>query len=82
MRAARAQRVVIRALFEMTSINTAALQAHLLTHHRVCAPCNSSQRIFMAVGPLLFFWKIFARRPMTGQPAGETERTEAVTCPG
>lgn len=74
---------VIRALFEVNSINTAATpRAHLVTHHRVCAPCNSSQRIFMAVGLLLFFRKIFARRPMTGQPAGETERTEAVTCPG
>lgn len=70
---------VIRALFEVSCINTAATpRAHFVTHHRVCAPCNSSQRIFMAVG-LLYFRKIFARRPMTGQPAGETERTEAVT---
>lgn len=75
--------VVIRALFEMTSINKAATPlAHLLTLRLVRHPYNSTERIFMAVGPLLFFCKFFARRPMTGQPAGETERTEAVTCPG
>lgn len=46
------------------------------------APGNGVKRISMAEGLLSSLSIIFARQPMSGQPAGDTEHVEAVTCPG
>lgn len=46
------------------------------------APGNGVKRISMAEGLLSSLTDILARQPMSGQPAGDTEHAEAVTCPG
>lgn len=45
-------------------------------------PGNVVKRISMAEGLLSSLSDILARQPMSGQPAGDTEHAEAVTCPG